>query len=382
MGREGGAAGASRAAGGQSATARAGDVVSGVHHADSIEATRGRRSELGPGVRGGTLRGMAEPVAAEPVAAQLQVSVVLPTYQRPAFLDRAIASVREQTISDWELLVVDDNPSDSDARRETEARMAHYGGDARIRYLVHDVNRGASAARNTGIDEARADVVAFLDDDDAWLPEKLERQIEVFRRVGDDVGAVFVGHRRVYASGTPDEDVVPPEDAGKLERLLEENRIGTTSSIACRRGALRSIGGFDPGLPASQDYDLYLRLATRYEIVRVPEVLLLSYRHGQGAIGDDPARKRVAMEAFYEKHRALFADHPRGHADHLAWMGQRMLRYGFVDEAKRYLSRSLRLAPWAPGRWLLLALCGLGETSRARLWRARRFMIGVIRRIR
>src|SRR5438132_12765470 len=103
------------------------------------------------------------------------VSVIIATHNRARLLRRAIHSVLAQTFEDWELLVVDDGSTDN---TETIAVSLQ---DLRICYLRHEVNRGLSAARNTGIRISRGEYVAFLDDDDEWLPKKLERELEVFR---------------------------------------------------------------------------------------------------------------------------------------------------------------------------------------------------------
>src|SRR5699024_5570587 len=106
------------------------------------------------------------------------VSIVIPTHARPVFLGRAIDSVLRQTFPAWELLVVDDNPPGSEARVVTERFMEDFRWEARIRYLQHPTNLGGGAARNTGIRAAKGPYVAFLDDDDEWLPEKLALQLE------------------------------------------------------------------------------------------------------------------------------------------------------------------------------------------------------------
>ena len=110
------------------------------------------------------------------MAASPQVSVVIPTYNRAHILGRAIDSVLQQTHRDLELIIVDDGSSDG------TAALVRGIEDPRVRY-VHQQNRGVSAARNRGIAEARAEWLAFLDSDDEWLPQKLERQFSALRGV-------------------------------------------------------------------------------------------------------------------------------------------------------------------------------------------------------
>jgi glycosyltransferase involved in cell wall biosynthesis len=112
-----------------------------------------------------------------------RVSVIIPTHNRPDRLPRAVASVLNQTFRDVEIVIVDDASADDAA--EVVARQ-----DPRIRYVRHGSPKGACGARNTGIRLARGEFVGFLDDDDEWLPEKLQRQVRVFEASPSDVGVV------------------------------------------------------------------------------------------------------------------------------------------------------------------------------------------------
>ena len=107
----------------------------------------------------------------------LEVSVVVTTYKRPDKLGRAIKSVLSQTLKKWELIVVDDNSADTPFRKETESFMEPYLSDSRIRYIKHEKNAGAPAARNTGIKAAKGSYIAFLDDDDFLLKKKRSQKL-------------------------------------------------------------------------------------------------------------------------------------------------------------------------------------------------------------
>ena len=123
---------------------------------------------------------MNEHLASEP--ARPVVTVIIPTFNRAAIVGRAIRSVLAQTCPDWELIVVDDCSTDA-----TEQAVRDFS-DNRIKYLRHDRNRRLSAARNTALRCGRGEYVAFLDDDDEWLPEKLEKELEVFRHSDPEGG--------------------------------------------------------------------------------------------------------------------------------------------------------------------------------------------------
>src|SRR5262245_48882666 len=117
-----------------------------------------------------------------------KISVIIPTHDRAHFLPGAIFSVLNQTFQDFEIIVVDDASNDN-----TSEVVAAFN-DERIRLLRHETNKGGSAARNTGILNAQCDYIAFLDDDDEWLPDKLAKQVNILFASPPEVGCVFTGY--------------------------------------------------------------------------------------------------------------------------------------------------------------------------------------------
>ena len=271
-----------------------------------------------------------------------RVSVVLPTYRRAQMLSRAIDTVRAQSLVDWELIVVDDNGDGHPAQVEAAAVVARHADDPRIVYVAHENNQGGGAARNTGICRARAPYVAFLDDDDAWYPEKLALQVARFDQSPADVAMVYGGFRRVSTSG-PGRTEMPTRDGHTVATLLRRNAIGTTSLVMCRRDALIAVGGFDPHLRSRQDLDLYLRLAQRYAFAHVDAPLLDYHRHDGVAIGKDQEGVVDAHRRFYEKHRHLFEVDPGAQHVALRRLGEEVLRTGRTREARRLLWSAWRV---------------------------------------
>ena len=174
-----------------------------------------------------------------------KVSVVIPVFNRPAAVRRAIESVLAQTCQDFEIIVVDDGSTDA-----TAASVAAFA-DRRITLIRHERNRGGSAARNTGIRASSAPYVAFLDSDDEWLPTKLERQLEVFERSSERLALVYTGAEWVFADGSVSRHI-PRRQVDLTRALLTENVVGETSLGMVRRSALDAIGGFDESLPAAR----------------------------------------------------------------------------------------------------------------------------------
>ena len=195
------------------------------------------------------------------------VSVIVPTHNRAAMLGRAVASVLNQTYSDLELLVVDDASMD-----ETGAVVASFT-DPRVRYHRHDSNRHASAARNTGIAHARGAYIAFLDDDDEWLPAKLAKQVPVLDAIGPNVGLVYCWMD--YFEG--DNLVIerhPTLRGDVFYDVLDEQRLGNSSTLLLRREVVLRVGGFDESLPRGNDGDYIRRVCRDYQVEVVTEVLV------------------------------------------------------------------------------------------------------------
>ncbi len=297
------------------------------------------------------------------------VSVVIPTYQRPKFLGRAIESVLKQTYQNWELLVVDDNEPDSEARRETEAFMRRFESDARVRYLKHESNKGGAAARNTGIEQARGEYVAFLDDDDEWLSEKLSLQVRELLNSSKAV-SVFSGARVITSTGNERYEHLPPYAQGEIfPAILAFNFVGSTSAVLCRRRALELIGGFDATLPSAQDMDLYIRLARlgEFRVVELP--LFVRHEHAAERITHHRLGKVRAFERLYAKYRQDYQRYPDLHSRFLFDYAKRLLEAQKSKLACREFYRAWCVNPRnikALG-YLGLAILGYNRYERIRL---------------
>lgn len=209
------------------------------------------------------------------------VSVVIPVYRGARFVGDAIASVLAQS-DDVEVIVVDDASPD-----ESAAVVAAIA-DARVRLLRHEHNRGIAAARNTGLAAARGDLVAFLDQDDVWLPGRLQAQrAELDRRAAEGVGLVFCavmrresnGRERIMTQRVP-ERLQEIEGRELLALLLARNFCALGSALV-RRTVLESAGVFDESIRGgSDDFDMVLRLAERCRFAYVPQALFVHIVHG------------------------------------------------------------------------------------------------------
>lgn len=197
------------------------------------------------------------------------VSVIIPTYNRAQLVGHAVRSVLAQTYQDFELIVIDDASTDN-----TQELVASFK-EPRIRYIRHSQNGGVSAARNTGIEASRGEYIAFLDSDDKWLPEKLEKQVQLFRESDSKVGVIYTWQCFINDNNERTRTLDPKYSGFILDDLLYANVLGTTSTFMVRRECLHKVKGFDSDMPVyGEDWDLWIRLAQQYKFDFVPEVLV------------------------------------------------------------------------------------------------------------
>lgn len=214
-----------------------------------------------------------------------EVSIILPTHNRAWCLERALNSVMDQEFRNWELIVVDDGSTDS-----TPELLRRY---PRARTLRLPENRGVSHARNRGVREARASCIAFLDSDDAWLPQKLSVQMEFLRR---HPGAVACYTDEIWIRRGV--RVNPMKKHRKFSGWIFPHCLPlciiSPSSILLRRSVWEEIGPFDETLPACEDYDWWLRLTWRHPVEFLDQPLIVKY----GGHEDQLSRRFWGMDRF------------------------------------------------------------------------------------
>jgi glycosyltransferase involved in cell wall biosynthesis len=223
------------------------------------------------------------------------VSVVIPTHNRPDMLIKAINSVNNQTYKTFEIIVIDDS---SDKRTETALKDRKIEG---ISYFKNEEPKGANYSRNLGVRHSKGEFVAFLDDDDEWLPRKLEKQIELMRN-NRETGLVYTGSKILYDTGFSYSNI--PKSEGDLSKLIYFNNIiGTTSTVMVRRSVFSKSGLFDESLPGQQDFDLWIRICAVTKAACVKEELIL-YNNisDSGQISSDVTRHHTAFDLILKKY--------------------------------------------------------------------------------
>lgn len=289
------------------------------------------------------------------------VSVIIPVYNRADVLPRAMNSVLDQTFEDFELIIVDDGSTE-----DIEAVVDGYD-DPRVTYLPHLRNRGGSAARNTGIQHATGEYVAFLDSDDVWRPEKLERQVRLLESRGDDWVAAYCGVESVF----PDRwgalkkqalSLLPrghsTTDAEGGSELIAEvlcDRLHTSagSTLLVRGDVAEAIDGFDESFDRFQDPEFLIRVLEQGKLGVVDEPLVERYESGSPSADAVRESDEHFLSTFEETiSRLEAAGYDVVGAHHLI-LAKLYLREGRLATGLRYLYTARRPAPGQyPGLFL------------------------------
>lgn len=236
------------------------------------------------------------------------MSVIIPTYGRGDFLVRAVVSVLRQTYQNLEIIIVDDNGVGTQGQIETEKMLSSYlEADKRIRYLKHEVNRNGSAARNTGIADARGEYLCFLDDDDEFFPDKVEKQVRLLEQLGEGWGACYCGTVKSFEHGG-DFHYIPTESGDIFfEALTTAIDTCSGSTLMIKKKIVNLVTGFNTMLVRHQDYDFFARVAYYTKVAVVSEPMVKIYLH-QGSYGQKTFRQLVDTREQYLKGMTPYMD--------------------------------------------------------------------------
>lgn len=289
------------------------------------------------------------------------VSVIIPAYNCAAYLPTAIESVLAQTFRDREIVVVDDGSTD-----DTPAVVAPYL--SRIHY-IRQANKGLPGARNAGIQSSTAEFIALLDADDSWLPDKLQRQMPLFR--DPEVGIVYTDFSVRYADGRLLASYLadrPLASEGYVVDNYLRSRFLFPSSMVLRRTAMEACGLFDEEMIASEDIELFARICLRWKVARVDLPLMIRTESTHNITANSGRMNDYTILAF-EKilarepalpastrntlHRELGRQHwwrgyARFHAGQAAEARKDLLRAVRFDAAHLRPSAPLLIASWLP----------------------------------
>lgn len=194
----------------------------------------------------------------------MKVSVIIPTYKRAKFIKRAIDSVLNQTYKNIELIVVDDNNSGDESRMAMEDIISQYNDD-RLIYLKHEKNMNGASARNTGIEKSTGKYITFLDDDDFFLSNRIEKLVEIMK-IEKEYDCLYTGVVKVKNGNVVDVQYSQLEGNLQKNMLMQKSFFYTGSNLFFRADALKTIGGFDVTFKRYQDIEVMVRFFRKYKI--------------------------------------------------------------------------------------------------------------------
>ena len=231
------------------------------------------------------------------------VSAIITTYKR-MYKDilRSINSVLRQSYNNLEIIIVDDNNEDSEYRIDIKKNIEILKNKVNITYIEHKTNLGAQQSRNDGINAAKGELLAFLDDDDEWLENKIEKQVEVYE---DGVGLIYSKGFIVYEDTKEIKEYSTTpyfKESFTFKELLYSDRIGTTTQAMIPKKVIVKEGLFDLNQVARQDYELWLRISKNYKCVGVNEFLFKHYIHSGEQISKDLNKAISGYNAIYKKY--------------------------------------------------------------------------------
>ena len=244
-----------------------------------------------------------------------------------------------ETFQDFEILVVDDHSND-----DTEEIVNNFR-DPRIKYLRHAENRRASAARNTGIKAAQGRYITFLDSDDEWLPERLQSQIEVFQTNPhglNNLGVVTTGWYYVRDTDGKVYKTTIPRNWGYIQHLIFQSMVTGHLSTLIKRECFSATGLYDEMLPASQHWDMFVRLAQYYQFDVVERPLAIFHAHQESHVrtGENTV---AAYELLFKKYDHLFKKYPKYASKLHLYIGKYYLLKNDKAGATRHILCSTKL---------------------------------------
>lgn len=285
-----------------------------------------------------------------------KVSAIITTFNRADYLKKAIESVLNQTFTDFELLILDNSSTDN-----TESVVKSLG-DNRLRYIKHKP-LGISQARNLAVRESTGKFISFLDDDDIWLPCKLEKQLEVFERGDKDLSLVYGGFVKINAAGKKVGIHKPVLRGNILRELLwqKDDFTGSASNPMIKKSVIDNLGGYDEQVTTGEDWELYLRLAEKDKIDFTSEFVALIRTHSGPRLGDKLEETAQLEIKVLQRYGYIFDTAKRLKSFYNQKLGGKYIRIGQVGKGRAYILNAIRLNPINVVAYFQLFLSLLGK---------------------
>jgi len=301
-----------------------------------------------------------------------KISVVIPTFNRAHILESVVSSVVNQSLIPLEIIIVDDGSTDS--TKDVAKDLIAKNDKLNIRYVSQE-NQGGNVARNRGIEEAKSELIAFLDSDDTWDKEKLEKQYNEFKR-NPTLGAVYCGLRHVdLANGKVLQEPKRSFPQGDLSRtLLIRDVTAPTSCYMVKKSVFEDVGYFDVNLKARQDWEMWIRIAQKYPIGAVSEILVNFGEHQGPRTASNPQKEIDAYSYIRVKYkndlnRLPFVLRQKANSAFYRRMGKVANNYqGKKLKSMVWFIRACMAWPFAVQNWFGLFGLGVSKNIKERLF--------------
>jgi len=286
------------------------------------------------------------------------VTVIIPIYNRAYLLGRAIQSVLNQSYQDFEIISVDDGSTDN-----TEEVVRSFK-DERIKYIQHKENKGAAAARNTGVMAARSEYIAFQDSDDEWLHEKLEKQIKIFEVSSPEVGVVYTDMWKITANKrmcfhSPN---IMPKDKIIYQQALDYGvRYIGIQTVLMKKECFDKVGLFDERLPRYIDLELFIRLSKYFYFYHIKEPLL-NYYDTKNGISSNTMALVTARKTILDKYFEDIKKSKRVLSNHYVGIGASLCSNKELKNGRHYFIKAMKVYPFNITSLLAIPLTLLGQS--------------------
>lgn len=273
-----------------------------------------------------------------------KISVIIPTHNRADILPRAVKSIQNQTMPVDEIIIVSDGSTDDTNEVVKKMQLE----DGRIQLVSYYPGHNGNYARNQGVGRATGDYIAFLDDDDEWLPKKTELQMKVFEE-NKKVGLVYSAQHCIFVDSDVHYVTKPSWQGDLSKQIFIHNDIGTPSQVILKKSVLEEAGIFDLALGALQDYDLWIRCCQVTEIGFVSEPCINYYNTASSNQVSANTEKYIKARRYIaDKYRYItdtFSPELRKQIDSINEMriAQRCLRNGKKRDARQFTLKSLKI---------------------------------------
>lgn len=269
------------------------------------------------------------------------ISVIIPTHNRLKMLKRAISSVEKQTFKNYEIIIISDGSTDG-----TNDYLCSIKND-KIKFYINETSKGASGARNIGLDHAKGDYIAFLDDDDEWFVNHLELLFQKLSNSNDKVGLVY-GWIDYYENDKLINSKHPKLKGNIFKEMLDKQAITNSSVLMIKSRVLDTIIGFDEKLLRGNDGDFIRRISKFYNVDFVPKVLCkVHVGHEDRITLNNPKNLNNEINSYFErlkKFKRDFDKYPLKRSNILLKISISYLKLGRTFKSLLYLLQALKLS--------------------------------------